>query len=591
MSHQCEVSHLFTATVKVAFVGINRTDLAQSINSSATHLRSILKQTVTWTLYEYEEEQPSAHIQLFESVCTDLKNDSRPYPDILLDLSSDDEHSCFFGEIARQLDIGPMALNKPACVPFAVQSPFAKYSMVEIPAIRFPKSVPFNVLTAFSDVLFNANEAEIVYFTDKALGTQAVLGSSVSLKLSGRMNVHLQSPIDKSRLQKILTAMTQTIRVGAFVFIMDQPIMAELMDSEEILIIQQYPLSRNVIVFDTHANTSYCDVMCHVVDGVLVHCGAEYSAIQFYCIQIDMSEASASSLLNLQNGLNDIWSSMSTNQLDAAYTYDAVKTSVHTVASLIAEGQWGNHTAKDKSGLSGCTTSTRPLTNGTRFYKFAARLTQYPVSSGASGIINFTESFTNRKANFMLKFCDIFNELQGPTCRNMNASFSYEKQKLTVPEKLDLAQNRLELRVRIIPEDPFVIKTAGGYTGYCIELFEMIATSLGLPFVYVEQPDQNYGTVQPDGSWNGLIGSIAYRAADVGLGRLIVSSEAEKVVDFTSPTMRPAGIVLLMSTEGDMDTTIDYFVEIFSISNTFEAVALGYKASGYVCGCRAFQVD
>ena len=59
-------------------------------------------------------------------------------------------------------------------------------------------------------------------------------------------------------------------------------------------------------------------------------------------------------------------------------------------------------------------------------------------------------------------------------------------------------------------------------------------------------PDGEYGEADEDGNWNGLIGELVNRRADIGIGGIGVMAERENVIDFTVPFYDVVGITILM---------------------------------------------
>ena len=59
-------------------------------------------------------------------------------------------------------------------------------------------------------------------------------------------------------------------------------------------------------------------------------------------------------------------------------------------------------------------------------------------------------------------------------------------------------------------------------------------------------PDGTYGEPDEDGNWNGLVGELHNRRADIGLGAISVMAERESVIDYTVPYYDLVGISILM---------------------------------------------
>ena len=59
-------------------------------------------------------------------------------------------------------------------------------------------------------------------------------------------------------------------------------------------------------------------------------------------------------------------------------------------------------------------------------------------------------------------------------------------------------------------------------------------------------PDGQYGEQDEAGNWNGIIGELVNRRADIGLGAISVMAEREAVIDFTVPYYDLVGVSILM---------------------------------------------
>ncbi|XP_020297365.1 glutamate receptor 1 isoform X5 [Pseudomyrmex gracilis] len=77
------------------------------------------------------------------------------------------------------------------------------------------------------------------------------------------------------------------------------------------------------------------------------------------------------------------------------------------------------------------------------------------------------------------------------------------------------------------------------YEGYCKDLADMIAKKLGISYELRIVKDQKYGTENIDvpGGWDGMIGELIRKEADIAIGPLTITSERERVVDFSKPFM------------------------------------------------------
>lgn len=89
--------------------------------------------------------------------------------------------------------------------------------------------------------------------------------------------------------------------------------------------------------------------------------------------------------------------------------------------------------------------------------------------------------------------------------------------------------NAPPLRVVVYVDPPFVARTATGFGGFAIELWEKIAAAKGWQIEYVE------AKTLPE-----LIDVVSEGHAQVGVTDLFITSSRLKKIDFSSPTLNPA---------------------------------------------------
>lgn len=88
-----------------------------------------------------------------------------------------------------------------------------------------------------------------------------------------------------------------------------------------------------------------------------------------------------------------------------------------------------------------------------------------------------------------------------------------------------------------------------GFQGYCIDLLDEIANILKFDYIIYEVRDKAYGDVDDKGKWNGVLGEMVYKRADIGLPLWYVTSERDEAVDFTTPMTEMTGQSILMKRE------------------------------------------
>ncbi|XP_039607059.1 glutamate receptor ionotropic, delta-2 isoform X1 [Polypterus senegalus] len=125
--------------------------------------------------------------------------------------------------------------------------------------------------------------------------------------------------------------------------------------------------------------------------------------------------------------------------------------------------------------------------------------------------------------------------------------------------KLENNMRGVVLRVVTVLEEPFVMVSENvlgkpkKYRGFSIDVLDGLSSYLGFKYEIYIAPDHKYGSPQSDGSWNGLIGELVFKRADVGISALTITPDRENVVDFTSRYMDYSVGVLLKKAERTMD--------------------------------------
>ncbi|KAG1692286.1 Glutamate receptor ionotropic, kainate 4 [Nymphon striatum] len=114
-------------------------------------------------------------------------------------------------------------------------------------------------------------------------------------------------------------------------------------------------------------------------------------------------------------------------------------------------------------------------------------------------------------------------------------------------------------------------------SGIFADILECLKQDLQINFDLHIVHDLNYGVKLKNGSWNGMIGELIDKKADIALGPLSVTTEREKVVDF-SPVILHSGMSLVYKNPK---------VRTFNIQSYFAPFSLHFwymmTASVFVC--------
>ncbi|XP_060072907.1 glutamate receptor ionotropic, kainate 2-like [Ylistrum balloti] len=81
------------------------------------------------------------------------------------------------------------------------------------------------------------------------------------------------------------------------------------------------------------------------------------------------------------------------------------------------------------------------------------------------------------------------------------------------------------------------------YEGFCVDLLKEISDIVHFDYKITQVPDGKYGVLN-NGQWNGVIGQLVERKADIAVAALTISYEREQSIDFTKPFLN-LGISIL----------------------------------------------
>ncbi|XP_067881332.1 glutamate receptor ionotropic, delta-1-like, partial [Heterodontus francisci] len=117
-------------------------------------------------------------------------------------------------------------------------------------------------------------------------------------------------------------------------------------------------------------------------------------------------------------------------------------------------------------------------------------------------------------------------------------------------------------------EEPFVMVAENilgqpkRYKGFSIDVLDALAKNLGFKYEIYQAMDHKYGSQLPNGSWNGMIGELINKKADIAVSAITITPERESVVDFSKRYMDYFVGILLKKPEEK--------INIFSIFAPFD---------------------
>ncbi|XP_065162532.1 glutamate receptor 1-like [Atheta coriaria] len=89
------------------------------------------------------------------------------------------------------------------------------------------------------------------------------------------------------------------------------------------------------------------------------------------------------------------------------------------------------------------------------------------------------------------------------------------------------------------PEAGEILNGNDRFEGYCKDLAELIAKKLGINYQIRVVKDGQYGSENAEvkGGWDGMVGELVRQEADMAIAPMTITSERERVIDFSKPFM------------------------------------------------------
>ncbi len=75
------------------------------------------------------------------------------------------------------------------------------------------------------------------------------------------------------------------------------------------------------------------------------------------------------------------------------------------------------------------------------------------------------------------------------------------------------------------------------YIGYCADLTKKLSEIVNFTYEIREVRDNKYGAKDSNGNWDGMVGEIVRKEADLAVGSLTISSQRERAIAFSMPFM------------------------------------------------------
>ncbi|KAK2171502.1 hypothetical protein NP493_1059g00000 [Ridgeia piscesae] len=242
-------------------------------------------------------------------------------------------------------------------------------------------------------------------------------------------------------------------------------------------------------------------------------------------------------------------------QMDAAFIFDLMMTIGQALDKLLTSGQWRQINYTDC--FSFISTDPVALLQATTLKEEIKKVDRVGVFG--------QKNWTGDTAVPLITL--VINRLQfkdgSMSSESRVGNWSVSQKMVTFFGSITKENLKKSYRVLTVEEPPFVFRTLTPpssqieyyyhntttgyyYYGYCIDLLYSINRTMKFDFTLLEPPDQKYGAMSPDGTWDGMINELIYDRADIIASTLSVMAERENVIDFTVPYYDLVGITILM---------------------------------------------
>ncbi|CAB4065384.1 GRIN [Lepeophtheirus salmonis] len=118
------------------------------------------------------------------------------------------------------------------------------------------------------------------------------------------------------------------------------------------------------------------------------------------------------------------------------------------------------------------------------------------------------------------------------------------------------------------------------YSGYCIDLINELKELIEFEYEIYESPDGQYGRMDDNEEWNGMIRELIDKKADIALGALSVMAERENVIDFTVPYYDLVGIIIMMK-KPKLPTSLFKFLSVLE-DEVWICILAAYFATSFL---------
>ncbi|XP_056893236.1 glutamate receptor ionotropic, delta-1 isoform X1 [Takifugu flavidus] len=241
------------------------------------------------------------------------------------------------------------------------------------------------------------------------------------------------------------------------------------------------------------------------------------------------------------------------------YLYDSVLMLANAFYRKLEDRKWHS-----MASLNCIKKSTKPWNGGWSMLETI----QKGNITGLTGTMDFKDGGANSHVQFEI-LGSSFSETFGKDVKRLATWDSVHGLNGSLKEsRIENGMQGVTIKVVTLLEDPFVMVAENilgqpkRYKGFSIDVLDALAKSLGFKYEIYQVADSKYGSQLPNGSWNGMIGDLINKRADLAVSAITITPERENVVDFSKRYLDYSVGILLRKPEEK--------VNIFSLFAPFD---------------------
>ncbi|XP_052046630.1 glutamate receptor ionotropic, delta-1 [Apodemus sylvaticus] len=221
-------------------------------------------------------------------------------------------------------------------------------------------------------------------------------------------------------------------------------------------------------------------------------------------------------------------------QISNLYLYDSVLMLANAFHRKLEDRKWHS-----MASLNCIRKSTKPWNGGRSMLDTIKK----GHITGLTGVMEFREDSSNPYVQFEI-LGTTYSETFGKDMRKLATWDSEKGLNGSLQERpMGSRLQGLTLKVVTVLEEPFVMVAENilgqpkRYKGFSIDVLDALAKALGFKYEIYQAPDGRYGHQLHNTSWNGMIGELISKRADVAISAITITPERESVVDFSKRYM------------------------------------------------------